>query len=659
MRLLSWIIAPALLASPASPLSAAASDSVELITVTAHLTPQSVADTGSSLTVLTREEIERQQFAVAADALRTVPGVTVGRTGPIGAQTQIRVRGAEANHVLVVIDGVEVNDLAADDAFAFEHLTAFDIERIEVVRGPQSALWGSDALAGVVNVVTRRPTTPLEAGGFAEGGAFDFLNAGARFGMASDRGTVAASLTRMQTDGENTAELGSEDDGYENDTLSLLGTLQLSDDLELDAHWRHSDSRNEYDASDLVEGVYVAVDADNVKNVRQDFGRAGATLVLADGRWRQSLHYGVAVTETDSRAAETFPDGNPNDGGFDAAAIKGNRYGLYYQTSLTLGAAAGPGEAAPDVVTVAVDHEREQFNQRAEVSFGDPNQEQSVQVTGVVLEYLAPLSENLSVSASLRHDNNSDFGDVNTWRSTASWRFPDTATRLHGSFGTGQKSPTMYERFGYTPDQFIGNPDLDPETSHGWDAGIEQGFLDGRVVTDLTYFSADLRREIDGFVFDPDTFLFTAANTPGRSERRGVEFAARTTLAERYTINANYTYSDSRSGSDQREVRRPLHSATLDLGGSWFDDRLGAHLGITHTGKRQDDAFLAGPPFVDRVELDSYTLVKLAMSYAVTPDVTLYGRVENLLDEDYQDVYGFNTPGVGGFVGLRLRFAGE
>ena len=151
-----------------------------------------------------------RQSTVAAEALRAVPGLAIARSGPVGAQTQVRMRGAEANQVLVLIDGVEANDLATDDAFSFEHLTTFDIDRIEVVRGPQSALWGSDALAGVINVVTRRPEKPLETEGFLEGGSFGTWNGGARIGGRSDRLSLVASASRFDTDGTNVARTGTE-----------------------------------------------------------------------------------------------------------------------------------------------------------------------------------------------------------------------------------------------------------------------------------------------------------------------------------------------------------------------------------------------------------------------------------------------------------------
>lgn len=634
------------------------------ITVTAYRTPQSLGRAGSAVSVVDGDAIRLRQATNAADALRAVPGLAIARSGPVGAQTQLRMRGAEANQVLVLIDGVEANDLATDDSFSFEHLGAWDIERIEVVRGPQSALWGSDALAGVVNVVTRRPRSALEADGFAEAGSFGWRNAGARVGTAGAAGSLVASASRAETDGTNAAVAGGEDDGYDNTAGQLAGTLRLAPGLAFEASVRHTDATTEFDATDYVEGVLVAVDAANTTDVAQTYLRTGLRLDLLDGRLAQSLHYGLTDTSTETASEESFDDGNPADGGYDRAEVDGDKHGLYYQASLRLG--AGTDDEPADLLTVALDHERQEFSQRAEAGFfGDPNQDQSLDNTGVAVEYLAFVGRDLSLSASARHDDNSDFDDVNTWRATASWALPGGGTRLHASFGTGQKAPTLYERFGYTPDTFVGNPDLEPETSKGWDAGVERRWLDGRVVADLTYFRADLDDEINGFYCAPPTFACTAINEGGESERRGLETTLAAELTPTLALAVSYTYTDARQGDPQpdgtdpgvREVRRPLHAGSLNLTGRWLGGRLLVDAGAYYVGDREDDAFLLAPPFVGRVALDDYTLVNLAATFEIGERLAVYGRIENAFDEDYQDVFGYASPGVGGFVGLRASFA--
>jgi vitamin B12 transporter len=629
---------------------------VETITVRSYRTPQPIERAGTAVTIVDRETIEMRQTAIAVEALRGVPGLSIARSGPIGAQTQLRMRGAEANQVLVLIDGVEANDLATDDAFSFEHLTAFDIENIEVVRGPQSALWGSDALAGVINVVTRQPEQPFETEGYLEGGSFDTINGGARLGLRSEDAWLAASASSLDLDGSNAAREGGEDDGYANTTGNIAGRVRIAPGLSLDASLRHTDATAEFDGNDFVDGVLVAVDADNESDIRQNFARAGAELIMLDSRLTQALHYALAGTDTDTTSEDSFTGELAN------ASTNGKKYGLYYRASLRVD--DGGDENPGDQLSVAVDHEREEFRQRGEVSvFGDPNQDQTLHTTGYAIEYLAFLGRDWSLAASARHDDNSDFGDVNTWRATASWQLPASATRLHGSFGTGQKAPTFFERYGFTPDTFVGNPDLEPETSKGWDAGIEQRWLGDRLLADLTYFRADLENEINGFFCPPPDFVCTAVNEPGESERRGVEATLALELTDAYAIEASYTYLDASQSNVQpdgtdpgaTEVRRPRHAGSLVLSGAWTGGRLRASAGAYYTGEREDDAFLLDPPFVTRVELDDYTLVNVAASFDVSDYLSVYGRIENALDEDYEDVFGYATPGIAAYAGVRVR----
>lgn len=625
------------------PAAYAGDSSIETITITAHRTPQPLERAGSAVTIVDRADIERRQATVAADALRAVPGLAIARSGPSGAQTQVRMRGAEANQLLVLIDGVEANDLATDDAFSFEHLTTFDIERIEVVRGPQSALWGSDALAGVINVVTRKPDEALETAGYLEGGSDGLINGGARMGMRGEAGWLSAFASQLRTDGTNAARSGTEEDGYDNLTAGISGSLDLRRGLRLDVGARHTDATAQFDANDFVNGMLVAVDADNETDLREDFARLGLQLDSYGGRMTHGLRYTLAETDTDTRSEDLY-------GGPAAhSATNGRRTRVAYQASLR------PGPLAQDQLALAVEHEREEFTQRgAATPWGDPNQDQALHATGYAIEYVGVIGPDLAWSASARHDDNSDFGDVNTWRATVSWRLEGGATRLHGSVGTGQKSPTFFERFGYTPDTFVGNPDLEPETSTGWDAGIERQWLGKRLVTDVTWFRADLDDEINGFWCPPPTFACTAVNERGTSHRRGVEASAGLELGAAWSLQATYTYTDATQGDAQvREVRRPRHAASLDVAWRAPGGRFDFNAGASYVGDRQDDAFLLDAPYVRRVTLGQYTLVTLAMSYELAADIAVYGRLENALNEDYEDVFSYASPGRTAFLGVR------
>jgi len=639
----------------------------DAIIVTAARLPQPADQVGSSISLVTRGEIIDRQATTVGDILRELPGIAVARSGPVGAQTQVRMRGAEANQVLVLIDGVAANDLAGADEFAFEHMNTFDIERIEVVRGPQSALWGSDALAGVINIVTRQPATGLHTEAFLEGGSFGTTNGGAWVGGRTGRGHASASASRFDTGGTNAARSGTENDGYDNSTVSLTAGFEATPALALDASYRHTSAGKDYDG----ESIFTGLPADDANgdgrvdvfhsDVRQDYLRVGASWDPLDGRWTHQLRYGLTDTSTRTRAEDLYSPGI-----IDHTRQAGHKTGLYYQTSILTRTDAHGNPA--DVLTLAVDHQREAFRQRGRVTsydfdsdgipdlVFDPNQDPSMNRTGYVAEYLARIGPHFTATASARHDRYSAFENADTWRGTVSWRPAGGPVRAHASLGTGVKTPTFTERFGYYPAQFVGNPALRPEQSTGWDAGIERRFADGQVVADLTYFHADLEHEIDG-TYCCTHGLYTAVNRPEDSRRRGVEFSASARASDTWTLNAAYTYTDAREpapgGSRRHELRRPWHTAALNLDGKWWSGRLGLNAGIAYTGRRLDNYYDASFTPV-RVSLASYTLVTLAAHYDITRTLSLYGRVENALDESYEDVYGFNTPGMAGYVGLRL-----
>ncbi|MBW7931081.1 MAG: TonB-dependent receptor [Gammaproteobacteria bacterium] len=639
----------------------------ETIIVTAAYLPRPIDQVGSAVSVVTREDIDDRQAVVVADVLRGLPGISIARSGPVGSQTQLRMRGAESNHVLVLIDGVPANNLAGADEFAFEHLHTLDIERIEVVRGPQSALWGSDALAGVINVLSRRPVQGLQAEARLEGGSFDTWNGGAWAGASNGRGHASLSVSRFDSSGTNASRSGDEDDGYDNTTVSLGAGYALTPSLQFDLSYRRTSAGKDFDNASIFTGL-PADDANGDglvdtyhSELRQDYLRASLGWDPLDGRWIHQLRYGITDTETHTQAEDLYAPGV-----IDHTRQDGHKTGVYYQSSIRLRSDAQGNPL--DVLSFAVDHQRETYRQRGPVSsydfdddgiadlVYDPNQSPSMHRTGYVAEYLASLGAHLNLSVGLRHDDYSDFDSANTWRTTASWRPRGGASRLHASLGKGVKTPTFIERFGYFAQQFAGNPALRPERSLGWDIGIEKSFADGQVVADLSYFRADLEGEIDGNHCCTNG-MYTAVNRSGSSHRSGVELSVRAELSDVWTLDAAYTYTDSNepvaSGDRQRELRRPRHSAGLNLDGKWWSGRLGFHAALSHTGQRLDDFFDASfTPH--RVQLGSYTLLTLAGHYELSPAFSIHARVENALGESYEDVYGFNTPGAAAYLGLRV-----
>ena len=621
----------------------------ETVIVTASHTPVPMDQVGSAVTVFDAADLEARQSPILADVLRGAPGLAISRSGVAGSQTQLRMRGAEGNQVLVLIDGIEANDPAQGGEFNFAHALTDDVERVEIVRGPQSALWGSDALAGVVNVVTRRGRPGWLASGFAEGGSFDSMHAGASLSGAGETHDFRLGGSMLHSEGSNISRSGGEDDGYDNRSVNLVAGWRPLAALSLQVTGRHVAGTNEYDGTDFMTGL--PADAELETEFEQNYGQVQGKLGLFEGRWEHSLS--AAVTDTDN---------NNLDSGVQTDSAAGQRQRFAYKSDVYLD--TPHMWDTKHVLSVVAEYEHENYRQRGTASpFGDPNQDLSMYARGLAGEYRVVFSEAVSLSASVRHDDNSDFQDDASWRLNGSWAFRAPGTRLRASYGTGSKNPTFVERFGFftssSNPSFVGNPSLQPEASSGWEIGADQALLEGRIRLALTWFEQDLEDEINGFVFEPARGVFTALNMAGKSERRGVELAGAMALLPGLDMDAAYTWLDATepdavTGRQAREVRRPMHNAALTLNWRFAGDRANLNFNVQYNGEQKDLYF--PPPFFAAVPvtLDDFVLVTLAGSWQFTPQLSLFGRVENLLDQDYEELLGFTAPGIAAFAGLRL-----
>lgn len=614
------------------------SQELDNIIVTASRSPLAKVNVGSSTTVITYQQIQRRQARYVTDLLRSVPGFSVSHSGTTGSQTQVRVRGAEANHVLVLIDGVRANDPAGGDEFRWELLSTNNVERIEIVRGPQSSLWGSDAVAAVVNVISRSGGNGSTFAGYGEGGSNNTLNAGLNGGTGGDGWSLAYGIERLDTDGTNIARIGDENDDSNMTTGSLSGKYRATDKLSLNLGIRTVDAYSQFDPTDFfVTGL--PTDGDVSTDSAQTYVQGGVTLSTLDQRILHHVNF------------RYFDSDNQNliDGVLDASTASDRRT-IAYQADIQLDR---------NLLSLALEHERTGFQQRGQIVFGDPNQDQETQLNSAIVDFQGKSIARLTWLLGARYDDYSDFDNALTGRLSLAYDLRES-TRLRGNVGTGQKAPTFTERFGFFPGQFIGNPDLQPETSTSFDLGIEQMFMDDAIELQLTYFNQDLENEINGFVFDPVTFLFTADNIDGSSSRKGIEFAGRVNIAENVELSAMYTYTDSNEedgqGAEIRELRRPKHAGSVGGNFRFLDERANLSVVADYGGSRTDIFFPPFPAMSEIVTLDSYWLVELTGAYDISKTVNLFARVANLLDEDYEQIYGYQTPGRSVFAGIRVSF---
>ncbi len=633
------VLAFALLPSPA--VAQTALEGIVIEGVTLDQEPVPAEYVGAAVTVVTREDLQRQQIRHAADALRSLPGVSVNQAGSFGAQTQIRIRGAEGNHTLVLIDGIEANATATGE-FDFSDLAAEDIERIEVIRGPQSGLYGSHALGGVVNIITRTRRGPLQATAFGEGGSFDTANIGATVSGGDEKGYGAVTVSRFETDGFNVAPFGNEDDGATLNSVSAKAGVKLFPNFSLDGTLRAASKSGDRDDDGGLPGQ-LATQVDSLSTFDTDLFLAGveATLDTFDGKWVHKWRGQYNETDRGDLSVSEF-------GAFPFDNLSKDRKAQYLSTILV----STPGFLkAEHKFTGMLEARQEGFTP----SFDNISRKRD-QVSAVG-EYRGVYFQNLTLEAAVRNDDNDEAGVFTTWRTGGSLVVPNTPFRAHASAGTAVKYPTLFEQFGVIPSSFLPNPDLIAEESFGWDAGLETTLARGKLVFDVTYFDQDLQNEI-ATLFLPN-FLSTVVNLEDDSRREGVEVGVTLKPYDWLHLAGAYTYLDAFDPTGLTEIRRPRHAGRADVTWLFGQGRGNVRLSAIYNGETKDLAFLL-PQFAETlVTLDDYVLLRLAAAYKLTERVELFGRVENLLDDDYQEVFGFETAGVAAYGGLRVTLGGD
>src|SRR5690625_1517812 len=602
------------------------------LVVTATRTERPLSTVGSSLTVITAEDLENRQTTYVADILREVPGVAVNRMGGPGGLTEVRIRGAENNHTLVLIDGIEVNNPAGESFFDFAHLLAEDIERIEVLRGPQSVLYGSEAVGGVVNIITKRGQDRPRFSGSIEGGSFRTGKANASLSTGGERYDFLVSATHLRTDGISTAKHprgDTDSDEYENTTaFAKLGVSPIGN-LRFDFTARFTDYKQDYDSDADSKGRLI--ESDYHSRGSQAFGRAQATLDLFDGHWQQQFGASFSRLKAKNYA-----------GGSRSSTTKGKRTKFDYQSDVHFKPPKIAG--AQHLMTLGLEHEVED----ADLDYGSIGLKRDFTTRSIFGQYQLDLFERLSLSAGFRQDLNNEFKNAQTYRLTAAYSLVETGTRLHAAYGTGVKNPTLSELYGFDA-TYQGNADLKPEKSRGWEVGVGQTLFGERLSLEATYFD----QKIEDLIVGAGN---TSINIDGYSRSRGVELISTLSLADGLTLSGSYTYNHTKDADGDRLLRRPLHKASVNVNYRFLEDRANLNLSYLYNGSQQDVAWPPWPNPMRVVTLHSYNLVSLAGSYQVTDNFEVFGRVENALNDSYEEIYSYNTPGRAAYAGLRIRF---
>lgn len=616
------------LAAIAFPALAHASE--DEIVVTAGREVRQLSQIGQSVSVIGEEEIVTRQSVSVLDALRTVPGLSFTRSGGPGTAASVFLRGGESAQTVALIDGVKLNDPASPQGgFDFGNLLIGNIERIELVRGPQSLVWGSQAIGGVINFITRTPTQDVQSHLRAEYGWRDSANVVGN--VSGTLGRVQSSLGAgiFRSDGLSAfsaARGGQELDGYRNFGANAKFQLELLSDVALDLRGYYSNGRTEIDG--FAPPDFVFGDTPEASTTRELVAYSGLKAALWNGRFSNRL--GAAYTLTDRQNID--PDGLPR----ITFASAGENIRLEYQGGLKL----LPGLEA----SFGAETERSRF---ASESFGGPLAIAQVRITGVYAQFLAEPIRGLSLSGGVRQDDHSQFAGVTSFAASGAYSPNAGASVIRFSFGEGFRAPSLFELF-----SDFGNPGLLPETSRGWDGGLAQALLGGRLKLNATLFRRESFQQIQ-FISCFGSLAAICVNRPfgvydnaRRTRAQGVELEAEFSPGARLVLRANYSYLDAIArDTGLRLARRPAHSANASLDYSW-PFGLAAGASLSYVGPRFDDG-------ANSQIVAGYVLIDVRASYRLRQHLEIYGRIENLAQDEYETVFQFGSPRRGAFVGLR------
>jgi vitamin B12 transporter len=614
----------------------AGANGVAELVVTATRTAQPIQKIGASVTVLTQSAIEASQALSVSELLAQTPGVSFTRNGGPGATTSLNIRGAETQHTVVLIDGVKLNDPSSTQGgFNSGNLLVGDIARIEILRGAQSTLWGSQAIGGVVNIVTADPTVPFTSSIDVEAGARKTGSLRAGVGGASDKITWRVAGGYYTTDGFSSYKLGKEKDGYQNSGLSGRFRVALSDTVSAEVRSVYSKGKNDFDGFNVDDA---------------EFGRteelvvySGLNFALLDGRWNNRV--GFAYTDTDR---ENYNPARAVPLTFDSAG-KNKRweyqgaFAISDKWSATFGAESENARMRTRSPTVAQPLM--------------PFRTGKVGVDSVYGQLQAEVVEGLTLTGGLRYEDHDTYGSHTVGQVAAAWALNEGNTVLRASFGQGFRAPGLYELYSE-----YGNLNLSPEEFDSWDAGVEQRFFGGKARASATWFHREADNEIRFFscasgsttaLCNPGgTFRFGYYDNVQKTKAQGLELIGEVKPVDALTVTGNYSYTDAESDSGASKgkqlTRRPKNMGNLSVTYRW-PVKLSTTVAVRYVGKTYNND-------TNTQVVADYTTVDLRASYPISESLEVFGRVENAFDKDYQTILNYGTPGRGAFVGLRARF---
>ncbi len=609
-----------------------------IVTATRLETP--AKEIASSVTVITKEELEQAKKMTVLEALQEVLGVAIIQNGPAGGAASVFLRGANSEHTLILMDGVELNDpISPSRSFDLAHLTLENIERIEILRGPQSTLYGSDALGGVVNIISKKGQGKPKLSLSSVGGSYSTLISNAGISGSTEKIHYSLAASYFRSAGLSAAstnyEGNQEKDGYRNLSLSGRFGFRLKDNLEVDLILRTLKTKTDIDN---FGGAY-GDDPNNVQEYNALFLKTQIRNLMLNNRWEQKL--GLSLVDYDRRHENPTDEAHLFDS--EKGSFKSKLFKIDWQNNFFL--------HETNTLTFGIDYQEEQGESEYHSDgiwgpFSSIFPLKRAHITGFFLQDQIRLADRFFATLGVRLDEHSQFGSAVTYRLAPAYFIEGTLTKFRATLGTAFKSPSLYQL--HAPGTFlgpIGNKDLKPEKSTGWDIGVEQQILGGKVMLGATYFYNDYKNLIN---FD---FLQGYTNI-GKAESKGAELLIQARPSDYLLCTATYTTVEAKDkDTDIYLLRRPKDKLSVKLNYS-FLKKGNINLSLIHIGERDDLDFSTWPS--TRVTLPSYTLVNAALSYDLIKNVQIFCRLDNIFNKEYEMIKGYGTPGFSAYGGVKV-----
>lgn len=628
--------------TPAPAAQPAAADQLAVISPTTIATP--IDQVPNSVSVITGQQLQTQHFVAAPDALQAVPGLNVVQTGGPGGLSSIFIRGTNSDHVKVLVDGVDVSS-PYDSRFDFSQLLTAGLERIEVLRGPQSGLYGSDAIGGVVSFITQKGEGPAQAYVSTDVGSYGTFNQSTGVSGSTDRFNYAFNIAHVRVDdlpvtpsylvppGETRL-----DNSYDNMTYSTKLGLTVSKDVTVNFVAAYIDSTYHFNATSNCVGTvapfFCLQEPENSTQLYQQFWTRGEGVwSLFNGRFTN--YFGLSYNDIRNKTFDPWP------GDASTSLYEGERVKYDWR---------GVTEIAPgQTLLMGVERKDESLNviENASATLG----KHSTGDTATWAQIQSEWDKRVFLNENIRFDDDDNFGGHTTWRVAGAYLVPYTETKLKASYGTGFKAPTLYDLYVDMPAfNYYGNPNLRPETSEGFDAGFEQPLFNNQFRFGSTYFQNDIKNLIQ-YTFLPSG-ISTLENI-GRASTYGAETFASFAITPKLGFRADYTYTMATDEDTGQELlRRPKNKASLTSTWKAMED-LTLSATLIYVGPWHEQSI--GNNYVPGYIASGYTTVNLAANYQATDNITIFGRIDNLFDRQYENPAGYLQPGLGVYAGLKIK----